>query len=341
MMEKKKFSPQQNPFYLHSEVQLFLALRDGTPVGRISAHIDREHNRFHSDRIGFFGFFESVDDQDVANALLAAAEGWHRERGMEALRGPLSFSVNGEVGVIIEGFGSPPLPLMPYTLPYYPALLEGGGYAKEKDVYAWKWGMERVPDGAPRRMVNELRARPDVTIRRARMKDFRKEVDMILELYNDAWKENWGFVPATEAEADEMASELKLVVDPRIVPVVEVNGVPAGVALAVPDFNWAIRPLNGHLLPFGWLRFLWRLKVHRPRSGRLMLLGIKKEFRTREYAGLAYLLCDEIYRGAHECRFTDAEFGWTLEDNGLINSLIRKVGAQHHKTYRIYQKSLS
>jgi hypothetical protein len=189
-------------------------------------------------------------------------------------------------------------------------------------------------------MVDELRARPDVTARRARMSDFNAEVRRLLDMYNDAWSENWGFVPATDAEAEQMAADLRLIVDTAIIPVVEIGGVPAGMALAIPNYNWALKPLNGRLLPFGWLRFLWRLKIRRPKSGRLLLLGIKKEFRTRQYAGLAYLLCDEIYRGAVERGYRWAEFGWTLEDNGLVNSLIKKVGARRYKTYRIYEKAL-
>jgi hypothetical protein len=340
MMEKRRFSPKHNAFYQHADVQLFLALRNGETAGRISAQIDHEHNRYHGERTGFFGFFECEDDPEVAQALLATAENWLRDRGMERIRGPMSFSVNSEIGFLVDGFDSPPAPLMPYTQPFYLQLVEGAGYETIKDLYAWVWGMQSVPDGLRRRMVTELRSRPEITIRRARVKDFRQEVATILALYNDAWSQNWGFVPATEAEADEMASDLRLIVDPRIVPIVEVNGVPAGVALAVPDYYWAMQPLNGHLFPFGWLRFLWRLKVRRPHSGRFVLLGIKKEFRTREYAGLAYLLCDEIHRGALECGFTTAEFGWTLEDNNLINSLIRKFGCVHYKTYRLYEKPL-
>jgi hypothetical protein len=172
------------------------------------------------------------------------------------------------------------------------------------------------------------------------MKDFKAEVRRILDMYNDAWSANWGFVPATDAEAAQMSEDLKLVVDTAIIPIVEVKGVPAGVALALPNINWAMKPLNGRLFPFGWARFLWRLKIRRPKSGRLLLFGIKKEFRSREYAGLAYLLCDEIYRGANERGYKWAELGWTLEDNGPINSLIKRIGATRYKTYRIYEKAL-
>jgi hypothetical protein len=189
-------------------------------------------------------------------------------------------------------------------------------------------------------MVEELRARSDVRVRRASMDDFNAEYQILYNLYNDAWSENWGFVPATQAEADDVAKSLKLIVDPAIVPIVEVNGVPAAMALALPDYNWAQQPLKGKLFPFGWLRLLWRLKVRRPRQGRLALLGVGRDFRSRQYAGLTYLLCDEIYHAAKERGYTWAEFSWTLEDNGLINSVIRKVGATHYKTYRVYEKPL-
>ncbi len=340
MLEKQRFSPKHNAFYKHADVALFVARRGDRVVGRISAQVDTEHNRYHSEHTGFFGFYESEDDPDVARALLTTAEDWLRERGMDSIRGPLSFSVNGEVGFLMDGFDLAPLPLMPYTQRYYLPLMEGAGYTKAKDLFAWRWERVTIPDGPPRRMVDALRARPDIKVRRARMKDFRQEVDTILELYNDAWSANWGFVPATRAEADQMSNDLKLVVDPAIVPFVEVNGVPAGVALALPNINWAMQPLKGHLFPFGWLRLLWRLKVRRPESGRLLLLGIKKEFRTREYAGLAYLLCDEIYLAANDRGYNWAEFGWTLEDNGLINALIKKIGAEQYKSYRIYEKPL-
>jgi len=339
-LQNELFSPAKNAFYQHADVQLFLARKDGRVAGRISAHIDHEHNRYWSERTGFFGFFECEDDPAVAAALLCAAESWLRARGMERNRGPMNFSTNGEVGFLVEGHDSPPVVMMPYTHAYYLRLLEGAGYAKAKDLYAWRWQNQPVPAG-PARMVKELRSRPEISLRRPNMKRFDEEVRTILDLYNDAWSQNWGFVPATDAEARDMVRDLKFLIDPEIVPFVEVNGVPAGVGLAVPNLNEAIHDLNGRLFPFGWAKLLWRLKVRRVRSGRLVLLGIKKEFRTREYAGLAYLVCDEFYHSAVWRRFDWAEFSWTLEDNGLVNSLIRKVGAEHYKTYRIYEKPLT
>lgn len=339
-LQHETFSPKHNAFYQHADVQLFLARRDGETVGRISAHIDHEHNRYHNERTGFFGFFEAENDPEAARALLSTAEAWLRQRGMDRIRGPMNFSTNGEVGFLLEGFDSPPVMMMPYTHRYYLQLVEGCGYAKVRDLLAWLWEAQTVPPG-PGRMVNELRSRPNVTVRKADMNRFEEEVRTILNLYNDAWAENWGFVPATPAEAEQMARDLKLIVDPEIAPFVEIDGVVAGVALAVPNLNEAIQDLDGKLFPFGFLKLLWRLKIRRIRSGRLILLGIKKEYRTRQYAGLAYLLCDEVYRGAVARGYRWAEFSWTLEDNGLINSLITKIGARRYKKYRIYEKELT
>lgn len=339
-LQNELFSLEHNPFYKHADVQLFLAHRGGQIVGRVSAQVDHEHNRYHHERTGFFGFFESENDPTIAQALLGTTESWLRERGMHASRGPLSFSSNGEAGMLAEPFDRPPAILMPYNPRYYLNMMEACGYEKCKDLFAWLWEYQTVPFG-PARIVQELRERPEVKVRRANMGRFKEEVATILELYNDAWSETWGFVPATKAEADQMARDLKLIADTHIVPIVEIDGVPAGVALAVPNLNEAIHDLDGKLFPFGAVKLLWRLKVRRVKSGRLLLLGIKKEFRTRKYAGLAYLLCDEIYRGATERGYKWAEFSWTLEDNGLINHMIEKIGAKHYKTYRVFEKSLT
>ncbi len=340
-LQREEFSPQHNPFYQHADVQLFLARRDGQVVGRISAQVDHEHNRYHQERTGFFGFLETENDADVARALLDTAEAWLRDKGMERVRGPLSFSINGEAGLLVEGFDSPAMIQMPYSPRFYQGLIEDCGYVQIQDLFAWRWEAQPVPPGAPERMARELRSRPEVTVRTAQKRRLHDEVRAIMEVFNDAWRDNWGFVPATEAEAEKFARDILLIADPNIVPIVEIDGRVAGAALAVPNLNEAIRDLNGQLFPFGLLKLLWRLKVRRLRTGRLVLLGVKKEFRTREYAGLAYLLCDAIYRGALRSGYRWAEFSWTLESNRLINALITKVGAEHYKTYRIYEKALA
>jgi len=338
--ERHRFNPKTNAFLQHADHQLFLAHRDGQVVGRISAQVDHEHNRFHQERTGFFGFFESEDDAETALALFGAAEGWLKERGMEAARGPLSFSINQEVGLLVEGFDTPPMIMMAHSRPYYGRLIEEAGFSKANDLYAWRWDWETVPPKA-HRAVEALRQRPDITIRTGDIRRFDEEIAIILDVFNSAWSENWGFVPVTAAEARRLAEELRQIVDPNIVIIVEVEGKPAGVLLAAPNINEAIQGLNGRLFPFGWARLLWRLKVSRIKTGRLMILGVRKEYRTRRYLAMAYLLCDEIYHRARQRGYRWAELSWTLEDNSSVNTIIRNIGIPLYKTYRIYEKPLS
>jgi hypothetical protein len=339
-MEHHRFDPKTNPFLQHADHQLFLARRNGQVVGRISAQVDHEHNRFHEERTGFFGFFESEDNAETARALLGTAEGWLREHGMEAARGPLSFSINQEVGLLVDGFDMPPMIMMPYSHTYYGPLIEGAGFTKAMDVHAWRYEAETVPPKA-RRAVDELRERPDITIRTGNIRRFEEEIATILDIYNSTWIDNWGFVPVTDTEASRMGKDLRQIADPKLAIFVEVEGETAGVVLAVPNLNEAIHDLNGRLFPTGWAKLLWRLKVSRIKTGRLMILGVRKEYRTRRYLAMVYLLCDEVYRRAREQGIRWAEFSWTLEDNKAVNSIIHNVGCQLYKSYRIYEKPLS
>ncbi len=339
-LERQRFQPKTNPFLLHADHQLFLARRDGQVVGRISAQVDHEHNRFHQERTGFFGFFESVDDGEVAQHLLETAEGWLRERGMEAARGPLSFSINQEVGLLVDGFNTQPMIMTPHSRPYYGRLIEGAGFSKVTDLYAWKYNLEAVPPKA-HRAVEALRQRPDITIRSGDIHRFDEEIAIILDVFNSAWSDNWGFVPVTAAEARHLAKERRFIVDPNMAVIVEVDGETAGVVLVTPDLNTAIRDLNGSLFPFGWAKLLWRIKVSKIKSGRTMIMGVKKEYRTRKYLAMAYLLCDEIYHRARDGGYRRAELSWTLEDNTAINTLLRNIGIRLYKTYRLYEKPLS
>ena len=340
LMERAELDPKRNPFLKEAEAALFLAYReDGRTVGRISAQIDRAHNDRHGEKTGFFGFFECENDPEAAAELLGTAESWLVERGMERIRGPMSFSINGIAGVLAEGFDSPPQVMTPYTHPYYLDLLEGAGFRKVKDLYAWRFDWTRPPPRAAR-SVERLRARPDVTVRPIRMRRYRQEIHAILDVFNDAWSENWGFVPVTGAEADNLASTLRPIVDPKVVIVVEVGGRPAGIAVGVPDLNEAIRDLGGKLLPLGFLKLLWRVKVRRLKSGRLFLVGVGKEFRTRDLAGLPYLLIDEITRRGAARGYRNAELSWTLEDNHAINAVLHRMECEHYKTFRVYEKEI-
>ena len=335
--QRRDLSAAGNPFFRHADVKLFLARENGRAVGRISAQVDWEHNRWHNDSTGFFGFFETPDNPDVAAALTGAAGAWLKERGMERIRGPLSFSINGEVGLLLEGFNSPPQIQMPYTPPYYPTLLEADGFRKAKDLYAWLFQWNR-PSEKALQSVRQMKRLPDVLIRTVNMRDFNAEIRAILDIFNEAWAENWGFVPMTGEEAQRMADDLKLIADPNIAVIVEIEGRAAGVIVAVPNLNEAIRGLKGNLFPLGLLKLLWRVKTRRVKNGRVLIMGVRKEYRNRKYAALPYLLIDEITQRGRASGYHWAELSWTLEDNRAINNILAKMGCQRYKTYRIYEK---
>jgi len=340
--ERRRFDPRKNPFYEHAEVQLFLALRDGRPVGRLSAHIDYLHNEFHGERSGFFGFFEAPDDRGVAEALFEAAEGWLRARGMECIRGPFSFNTNDPSGLLVEGFDSPPALMMPYNPPYYGKLLEGLGFVKVKDLLAYEITIdepfrERMKALIPRLEAIGRRARRQgVTVRAVNLSDFDGEVRRLMEVYNEAWERNWGFVPLTEREFVAQAKELKRIVIPELLVIAERGEEPIGFGLVLPDFNQALQPLRGRLFPLGIFKlFIYSRKI----TGlRFITLGIKRAHRKRGVDALIYLKMLEA--GLKLTQYQRCECSWVLEDNHLMIRAIELVGGRLSKVYRIYEKPL-
>jgi GNAT superfamily N-acetyltransferase len=333
--ERKRIDPK-HPFFEHGTVQLFLAYRDGRPVGRIAAIENRLHNEFHGDRVGFFGMFESVDDPEVAGALLDRAAEWVVGRGLDRLRGPTNFSTNEECGLLIENFDDPPYVMMTYNPPYYDRLLTGWGLEKVKDLLAYRVREEEVNRArlaTVERLVSRLR--PRMSARPIRMNRFAEEVGIVRDIYNAAWERNWGFVPMTDAEVEYMAKQLKPVVDPELALIGEVEGEPAAFALALPDVNQAIRRLNGRLLPFGIIKLLWHMR--RINGIRVITLGLKPEYRR---TGLAELLYYEIIQRGRSRGHTVAETSWILEDNLLMRAGLEKMGARVYKTYRLYERDL-
>jgi hypothetical protein len=338
---KERLNPKKNPFFAHADGVIFTAHRDGKCVGRITAQIDREHLARYKDDVGFFGFFDTIDDPEVAKQLLDRAEAWLRERGMKNVRGPLSLSMNEEIGCLVEGFDAPPVLLNPHHRPYQGGLIEQAGFTKAKDVFGWRYEVGD-PSARVKKAHEEIKAMPEVSVRRLSRKTMDEDVATTLEIFNDAWSENWGYVPSTRAEADKMAADLKLFLVPEITALVTIDGEPAAVALALPNVNELIPDLNGKLFPLGLPKLLYRLKVQGARSGRLLILGIKKKFRfQRKYAGLSLFLYAEMNEGGRRCGMTWGELGWTLEDNAAVNAGIRMMGAKKYKTYRLYQKALS
>jgi hypothetical protein len=340
-MPKEQLSPKKNPFFEHAEGMMFTARKDGRVVGRVTAQIDREHLRRYDDATGFFGFFDTIDDPEVAHALLRAAEGWLREQGMRRMRGPLSLSINEEVGMLVDGFDTPPMLMMAHSRPYQGALAEGYGLSKAMDLFAWRY---LVNDPPPRAVAahKQILELPEVTIRLIDKSKINEELEAVLAIQDDAWSENWGHVSLTPAEAKAAVDTLKLVIDYRLGIIAEIDGKPAAMCIALPNLNEAIADLNGKLLPFGWAKVLYRLKVSGTKTARLMLLGIKKEYRgVKRYGALALCLIAEMAMRGKVAGYQWGELGWTLETNAPVHLQIKIFRGEQYKRYRVYEKAIA
>ncbi len=340
VMRWTQLSESMNPWFEHGEAQLFLAERNGRVAGRISAQVDDNHLARHEDGAGFFGWFECVDDRSVSLALFQAAEDWCRERDMERIRGPFNFSINEECGMLVEGFDSPNYVMMPHGRPYYQSHTEAAGFEQAKDLYAWRFNREEMPQTA-REIAEDMKDYPGLEIRPIDMDNIERDVDIIMDIFNDAWSDNWGYVPMTEAEIQQLADEFKLVVDPDLCLIAEHEGNPVGMCVALPNINEAFEDQKGRLFPFGWAKALWKLKVQRPSTFRLILLGLREEARGTSMGGVSVLMYSMIHQNAYEAGYEQAEASWTLADNDDINRGMEFMGAEQYKTYRIYEKELS
>ncbi len=337
---KLLLSRDKNPFFEHAEAEYFLAEREGRVVGRIAAISNRLHNETHQDRVGFFGFFECIDDQAVADALLDRAAEWCREKGHDTLRGPASFSVNDECGLLVQGFEYYPAIMTPHNPPYYATLLERAGFAKAKDLLMYQGGSEvayvPVPDRLTR-AVEVMMKRAGVTLRPLNKKHFQAEVDRVKVLYNACWEKNWGFIPMTDAEIDHLAVQFKPVVIPDQVVFAMKDGRPVGFALALPDFNVVFRKYrSGRMLPAA-LDLLWSLKRQKITRSRVLLLGVLPEFRGK---GIDSALYHWIWTKSGDHKIYWAEGGWVLEDNAAMKLGLEKMNFTHYKTYRLYDRAL-
>jgi GNAT superfamily N-acetyltransferase len=340
MVERREaLSSKTNPFFDHADVQFWLAVKDGRDVGRISAQIDHL-NPQTAEGYGNFGLIAAEDDPDVFAALFAAAEGWLRERGCRAALGPVNLSTNEEVGLLVEGHDTPPMVMMGHDPAFTGARIEGQGYAKAKDIYAYECS---VADDLPAPILRRVRKplAEGVVLRTLDMKRFEAEVRTLTEILNDAWSGNWGFTPTTEAETKQLATAMKMVIDPRLTWFAEVDGEPAGFMVLLPNVNEAIADLHGKLLPFGWAKLLWRLKVARVKSGRVPLMGVKRRFAsTHRGQLLPFQLIDAVVQSARKLGYKRYELSWILEDNAAMRRICEAGGARIYKTYRLYEKAL-
>jgi len=335
--EKKFIDPRHNPFFEHAEVEHFLAWRDGQPVGRVAAILNHLHNELHEDRVGFFGLLECIDDASVAGALLDTASEWVGERGLDTLRGPMNYSTNDTCGLLVDGFEGAPYIMMPYNPAYYGDLLEGLGFEKAKDVIAYLITDADVQEGQADRLERVMRRRvknlDQVRVRSLDKKRWDDEVAIVRDLYNQAWERNWGFIPFTPAEFDHMAKEMKLIVDPDLVGILEVSGQPVGFGLGLPDANIALKEANGRLFPVGLIKIL--LAKRDIRRFRVPILGLLKEYRGLGYDVMLYL---HLVREGMRKGYREAEMSWILEDNLPMRRGIENLGGRPYRTYRIYDR---
>lgn len=327
--------PAKNPYFQVATVQCFLAYRDGKPVGTISAQVDHKYQKVQ-DKMGFFGFFEFVDDDAVAKALLDAALDWLRGQGMATAMGPLNFNTNHECGLLVDAFDSDPLVLMVWNRPYYPATYERLGLRKAKDLYAY-WLENNGP--CPPRIAaladRFMERHPEVKIRPFNVKDFDGEAARVLSIYNSAWEDNWGFVRMTDDEFLHMAKGVKDMIDARYCYMAEIDGRAAAFSITLPDYNQVVKPMNGSIFPFGWWHFLTRRsKVDQIR---IFTLGIHKDY---QHLALGAPLYKRTWDAGVANKVKGAEASWILDDNTRMRGALEKLGARIYKTYRIYEREL-
>jgi GNAT superfamily N-acetyltransferase len=330
-----KLSPN-HPFRSHSEMVLFLAHRQGEVVGRIAGIIDHHYIEFQQEKVGFFGFFESVDDGEVSDALLSRVKGWLHEHGMEKMAGPMNPSTNDECGLLVDGFDASPCLMMPYTPPYYPPLLERVGLKKAMDLYAYL--LEKSTflfDRLDRITQRVMKREPGLRIRSIDLHHMDDELKIVKEIYNQAWSKNWGFVPLTEPEIDDLAKNLKPLVVPELVLFAYLGDEPVGFSVSLPDYNEVLKHLNGKLGLFGVLKFLYYSR--KIKTARIMLLGVKPAFQKRGIEGLLYI---ETFKRGTAKGYPRGECSWILENNLLMQHGIEAMGGKRYKTYRIYETTL-
>jgi GNAT superfamily N-acetyltransferase len=335
---KEFFDKKNNPFYRSARTRLFLAMRDSEVVGRIATCISYRHNDYHEEKTGFFGFLDTPDDEEISRQLLKVAMIELKKMGMDRMRGPMNFSTNHECGFLVEGFDSPPVIMMTYNHPYQPRLAEKFGLKKVMDLLAYKLTTGTEPSERVRRVVESRLARTHVKIRPIDMSNFSREVILIRDVYNQAWAKNWGFVPMDAAEFDQLAKNLKQILDPDIVCVAEHDGRAIGFSLALPDINQVLIRLDGRLFPTGLLKLLWLTKVRKSIDQcRLITFGVIPEYRK---LGIDMMLYLETFQRGLKKGYKWGELSWVLESNELMRRGVEQMGGEVYKRYRIMEMPL-
>ena len=339
LFEQKQRLTAKNPFFEHARWQAWIAWRGDRVVGRISAQIDRLYQEIHQDNTGYFGMLESEDDTELFSSLLETAEDWLRKQGMNRVRGPFNLSINEEAGLLVDGFDTPPVIMMGHAPAYYGSQLKAAGYHKAKDLLAYRIR----PDFEAPPIMNRLieQAGHQISVRPIRRKQLKQELEVLRDIFNDAWSKNWGFVPFTRAEFADIGQLISLLVDDDFIQIAEIDDRPVAMIVAMPNINQVIGDLNGRLMPTGWLKLLWRLKVGYPTTARVPLMGVRKEYHYgRSGPTLAFLVIDAVRRALIRRGITQVELSWILEDNSGMRNIIETIGGIAYKRYRVYEKSL-
>ena len=334
---KNLLNPKKHPFHEHAEVELFLAKRDGGVVGRIAAIVNDNHIKEHNEKAGFFGFFECINDYQVAEKLFDTVRDWLKERGMEIMRGPMNFSVNEECGLLVNGFDSPPVVMMTYNPRYYLELIDRYKFVKARNLYAYYMDDKAFPERFGK-VIEAIKKRTGVSVRKIKMKDFDNEVKRVKLIYNAAWSQNWGAIPMTDNEFDKLAKDMKMILDPDLALIAEIGGKPVGFSLTIPNVNEALIKLNGRLFPFGIFKLLWHFYVKKFHSTRTIIMGVFEEHRHKGIDSIFYY---QTFKDGTAKGYWWGEMSWILEDNLPMVRALEKMGARIYKTYRIYDYALT
>ena len=339
LIERRQFFSPSNPYFEHARHQLWIAYRGDNPVGRISAQIDQLHLERYGDDTGFFGMLEAHDDPEIFNALMTRAETWLRNRGMARVRGPLNLSINQECGLLVDGFDTPPVLMMGHARPYYGSRVEEQGYAKAMDMLAYTVNSDFEMTHAMHRIMKWASRR--VRIRPLQKSRLAQDLQLIRDIFEDAWSQNWGFIPFTAGEFHHLGRDMKQLVPPDFVQIAEVDGIPAAMMVVFPNINEIIRDLDGRLLPFGWLKLLWRLKIKFPKTARVPLMGVRREYqKSRLSAALALMVIKACQVSGLRRGIEEVELSWILEDNVGMRTILDGIGGRVYKRYRVYDKQL-
>jgi GNAT superfamily N-acetyltransferase len=334
--QKDLINTKKNPFFNNADIALFIVRRGDEICGRIAAVEDQRYNKYHDSKTGFFGFFECIEDQNVAKQLIGAAAEWLKDHGLTEVMGPASPGMMDEIGILVDGFEYYPSILMPYNKPYYNDLLEAEGFQKEMDLYAFRVTQQEIGLKRLQRARTIIKKRyPDLKIRQVDLKKIDQEVEIVRHIFNSAWSGNWGFIPLTEEEFDSLAKDLKMILDPQYAHVAEMDGEPVAFSIALPDLNQALKHMSGKLLPIGIFKLLWfQRKINRIRTA---LMGVLPEYQGK---GIDSLLHLEAIENGIENGMQSSELGWVLESNKNMIHVAERLGAHIEKTYRMYTREL-